>query len=279
MEHKRKYIPILTTDAGSCLTPKNWEEVEVDRLSCYLTDLLVKPGLHYLQEMTSLYTYLGWDGRIVLNASNLASREKSQYWVRSGFDGSIQYFSINAIAELFIRLKPEWVLFPKNFYHCALSDKEKIRQNSLCFIPLDEIDFYQDFDFAGIYYMDVNQEIEQKQMDYSDKLAHAIRYLMQDRLIQLENSTFKETFVETDAPASDACEGKLYCDEGVVIDILDEHYASQFELIQEHCLCPTCKQSLTRAYLHHLFQNTPLLCQRFLIQHNVYVYEKLMRTF
>lgn len=264
---KNKLIPILTTDAGGCLTSKNWEEVGVEILSCYLSDLLLKPGFHYLKESTSLSHYLGWNGNVILNATSLMSKEKNQYLVRSRFDGSIQHYSIEDIVEIFIGLKPQYVLFPKKFYTCSLSDKERIQRNSQCFIPLDEIDFYQNFDFAGVYYIDANQAIEQKGFDYKDKLEHRIQFWIQDKSIKLENISFKTTFVETDAIASDACQGKVYCDEGV-IDLLEEKYANQFELIQQDCLCPTCKQKLTRAYLHHLLQNTPLLCQRFLIQHN-----------
>ena len=44
----------------------------------------------------------------------------------------------------------------------------------------------------------------------------------------------------------------------------------QFETIDPECTCPTCSQQFTKAYLHHLLQQTPLLCHRLLIQHNVF---------
>ena len=75
--------------------------------------------------------------------------------------------------------------------------------------------------------------------------------------------------VESDKPASDACSGVVYSSEGD-ISILDATFEMQFEPIDAGCECPTCSQQFTRAYLHHLLQHTPLLCQRLLVQHNVH---------
>lgn len=79
----------------------------------------------------------------------------------------------------------------------------------------------------------------------------------------------EHTLYASDRPAQDALQGVVY-DEKAVLSLHDSSYALDFELLEAHCSCPTCQQSLTRAYLHHLLQSTPLLCQRFLMMHNVF---------
>jgi queuine tRNA-ribosyltransferase len=76
-------------------------------------------------------------------------------------------------------------------------------------------------------------------------------------------------YIESDIPAREACLGRVYCGEGV-ISIDNAEFAMQFEVIDKDCLCPTCTQLFTRAYLHHLLGQTPLLCQRLLVQHNIH---------
>lgn len=89
-----------------------------------------------------------------------------------------------------------------------------------------------------------------------------------DRLVDI--TILQDTpYGESDKPANDACSGIVYSADGA-IDLREKRYAMQFECIDEQCQCPTCRQRLTRAYLHHLLEHTPLLCHRFLIQHNVY---------
>lgn len=75
-------------------------------------------------------------------------------------------------------------------------------------------------------------------------------------------------FVESDVWASDACEGKVYTSSGI-INLNESLFSNDFNVIDSNCLCPTCQQQFTRAYLYHLLRNTPLLCQRLLIQHNI----------
>ncbi len=74
---------------------------------------------------------------------------------------------------------------------------------------------------------------------------------------------------ESKNPVEDALNGKMYV-QGVSVSLLDESERTVFEVLDKDCRCPTCQQGLTRAYLHHLYTQTPLLCQRLLIQHNVF---------
>lgn len=70
-------------------------------------------------------------------------------------------------------------------------------------------------------------------------------------------------------PAEDGFKGIVYSEQGdfsvLATDMKDTHTQ-----LSPSCQCPACRQSLTRAYFHHLLQQTPLLAQRFLIQHNVF---------
>lgn len=78
-----------------------------------------------------------------------------------------------------------------------------------------------------------------------------------------------QQFWASDEPAQHAMHGMIYQAEGQY-NLLAPEFTQDFNLLAEGCACPTCQQSLTRAYLQHLLQNTALLCQRFLLIHNVY---------
>lgn len=54
-----------------------------------------------------------------------------------------------------------------------------------------------------------------------------------------------------------------------ICDIRSIEYKTQFEPLQKTCACPTCKLNLTKAYLHHLWFEVPLLAQRYLAMHNI----------
>lgn len=68
-------------------------------------------------------------------------------------------------------------------------------------------------------------------------------------------------------PIKDACMGIAYGEN--IININDRKYAFDFALLQANCNCSCCTQNFTRAYLHHLYAKVPLLCQRYLTQHNI----------
>lgn len=78
-----------------------------------------------------------------------------------------------------------------------------------------------------------------------------------------------EAYYLSDKPANDGFLGYVYTSSGrQSITAVDN--VSNFSVLDVACACPTCQQKFTRAYLCHLYQHTPLLCQRLLIQHNVY---------
>lgn len=207
MTTKKQFVPILTTQAGLCLTHDNWEEIGIDTVSYHLHSLLIKPGFDTLSKLTDLAHYVGWKKNIVLNASLLKQNKAQAYVVKSDYDGSRAQYSHEQIVNLIVTLKPTMVLLP-----------EGVARDSI--------------HHAGIDYLESNQ------------------------------------------PAFDGYNGIVY-ERTSVFSIQDEAQRLQFDVIDSSCICPTCRQGLTRAYLHHLYQHTTLLCQRLLIQHNVCLFKQL----
>ncbi len=71
-------------------------------------------------------------------------------------------------------------------------------------------------------------------------------------------------------PASLAYQGQVLHQEGEYFSILSDLFKQDYSLLTADCACQTCRSGLTRAYLHHLLQHTPLLAQRYLVLHNVF---------
>jgi queuine tRNA-ribosyltransferase len=106
-----------------------------------------------------------------------------------------------------------------------------------------------------------------------ETILQLIQYLKPDYAIlpheMAKNGDLSFPFIESNQPCEDGFAGILYTHQENM-DISDSQMAKQFIPIDDQCTCPTCKQAFTRAYLHHLLANTPLLAQRLLIMHNVY---------
>lgn len=73
----------------------------------------------------------------------------------------------------------------------------------------------------------------------------------------------------TDVPAAQGLAGFFITASGYE-SISAEEFSNAFTPLAADCSCPVCTQGLTRAYLHHLYAHTPLLAQRFLVQHNIF---------
>jgi queuine tRNA-ribosyltransferase len=259
-------IPILTSDSGLCLTSQNWQDVGVELASFELSALLMKPGLSVLTSLSSLADYAAWPKSIVLNASMLHFDEAGGFTLRSHYDGARQRLDIDVIMQLIQQLKPQLVLLPKGFRGSVDSWPTDI----MLFFPPDEVPINFNVRPYGVYFV-----YDEKTTSADELLAHVAKYkglpcyvcgsLSLDALHALREAGV--LYLESDRMTKDACEGLVYSHEGDFF-LTDKRYAFQFEVIDKSCGCPTCKQSLTRAYLHYLFESTPLLCQRFLIQHN-----------
>lgn len=265
-----QFIPLVTSTAGGCLTMANWQRTGVDCGAFYLDELLMKPGIAVLQGLTDLKGYYAWPGKVLLNVQMPKQNAQGFYRIRSRYDGEAIDMDPSSLFSLICQLKPDYLvlsatIFPE-FEGLRLHFPETIK---VCVVA-EEFNAFAG-KFAG-YYRDF-----QATECFSD-LLQALKNQPQpcclsgdfdrDQLKILAD--FKQVWVESDRPANDAMAGRIYDREGV-FNLLESDYEYQFHPLAEGCRCDTCAQGLTRAYLHHLLQQTPLLCQRFLIQHNVWV--------
>ncbi len=265
--------PILTTPAGSCLTPANWQEAGVGVASCYLAALLMKPGFDVLRTLPHLASYVSWEGLLVLNASLPPISADGVYTWRSHYDGSRIRHSIDDILALIASLQPHMVILPEGMWQKYNAQVQLLPETIFPFIPLGEVSESSVISRSHGIYIEFNKKTSststllEQLHQYEDKPY----YVAGDLDLPLMAELVKQgvTYVESDRPADDACHGRVYCGEGELA-IEQRDLSMQFALIDEHCHCPTCSQQFTRAYLHHLFEQTPLLCQRLLVQHNVH---------
>lgn len=264
------FIPELSTQAGSCLTVENWEQVGVEMASFSLAALLMKPGIELLKTLPNLAAYVGWQKMLVLNASLPICDTAGVYLLRSTYDGSRRQYTTEELLALIIQLAPHLVILPKGFCRTDDTSWMSLPENILPFFPIDECPRYAEQRQYGVY---VECDGVITETTHQSLLAHRDRpsYVRGDlSAVMLQDLvTLDVTYFESDKPANDACQGLVYYSGGI-IDLQDASEALKFSVIDPLCECPTCKQQLTRAYLHHLYEHTPLLCQRFLIQHNVF---------
>jgi queuine tRNA-ribosyltransferase len=258
------YTPIQTSPAGLCLTEANWAAAGISSASFYLSALLMKPGYDCLMALPDLASYVGWKQRLILNASLPKKRSSDHYTVRSVYDGRSMSYSCDEISALITQLKPDVVVLPEGI-------GSSVSTATSVFRPVQEVTF----ETEGVYFShdkDVSTtEFLEKINQYQDKpryVAGDLSLALMTTLISMGVDT-----VESDRPAMDACLGRVYTAEGELA-IQDTSHALQFEPMDSACACPTCTAGFTRAYLHHLFEHTPLLCQRLLVQHNAYYCQK-----
>jgi queuine tRNA-ribosyltransferase len=251
------FVPSLTSMAGSCLTAKNWFETGIKAASFDLASLLIKPGYSLLCSLNRLQHYLGWEKPVVLDASLLQNKEE-QYKIRSTYDGSIIEHSHSEIWSLIETLNPEFVLLPPDVR------TEEIQFNSKI-TPL----FANTTEHSGVY---VRYSTRQTWEEFIEDIKqypspYVIGDFTQEQIAEL--ITYNIRGVQSDRPAEDGMLGNVYTINGN-LDLRDKRYEMDFARMDQACECLTCTQGFTRAYLHHLLAQTPLLCQRLLIQHNIH---------
>lgn len=262
-------VPILTTPAGRCLTVENELKVDVNITSFYLDALLIKPGLALLSALPELSSYTGWTKPFVLNASRLPiEKDTNSFTLHSSYDGRHYHFDFEDILNLIKRLNPPMLILPEGITEERLPSWLQYSETIFSFFPISNLpEAFGDRDF-GVY-LDCNQH--QDQFDNLKSLAPKITYVTGDISVEDMQALPKSdvVYLETNTPAADGYQGVVY-HSGGALNLMDEQYAYQFELIDQTCTCPTCAQGFSRAYLHHLLLQTPLLCQRYLIQHNLH---------
>jgi queuine tRNA-ribosyltransferase len=251
-----QYIPIATSQAGLCLTAANWQEVKVETLAYYLDELLIKPGYDLLKSMPDPSSYWGWQGGRVLNASALKANREGVFVLTSAYDGSKVRFNHEELKNIIIHLKPEMVIISAKI----IQDFPQLWDNW----P-KEIAVYSVTEATSITELHIAHEIVVNQ-------APARRYAFGNgdyqHMMQLQQEGID--YIECNQPANAAFQGQVMTEQGLIA-ITDIQHGREFKILSEGCACPSCSLQLTRAYLHHLFLHTPLLCQRFLIQHNIYL--------
>lgn len=242
-----EFVPYLTTPAGACLTQANWHTLGIEYGLCALAHMVVKPGLAFWNSGMNLATYLAWDKALILDASSLALNAQAQFIVQSPYDGSRVRFSMDEFWTLVQQMKPNMLLISRAEAARFVIDS----QNS------------ERLANTKIYYIDPNCNGSREQITRRRGIdcpidQDAICFTDQERILY-----------GSDQPAQDALAGIVYQEHGSQ-SILDKQFSLAFDVLDAECGCTTCQQKFTGAYLHHLFQSTPLLCQRLLMMHNMF---------
>lgn len=263
-----KYIPILSSPAGMCLTGDNWQAVKVDIVSYELFSLLIKPGYDFLMSVPNLADYLGcFHQQIVLNASSLKANKEGCYKLVSPYDGTSVNYNLGEILALISHLRPQFVLLPQAIQPIHLVELP-LPTSIFPFFSLPDSPLFTMDKPYGVYYNALSLSPEMVAQQLTD-YKHLPMYVMGNTspvLLQVLRDIGVEYF-ESDKAAQDACKGVMYHPDGH-FKIQSAEQRVKFDLIDDNCQCPICQQQFTRAYLHHLYEHTPLLCQRFLIMHN-----------
>ena len=262
------FVPVLTTEAGSALTVADWESIGVKTASYHLATLLMKPGFTLLSQLPSLASYVGWQGCLVLNASDLVMDGTGNYVVRSQYDGSTSRYTSDQVFTLIETLRPDALILPRCASYqawCGLTKAIEV------FVSLDKASEVISMERLSGVFVTYDEgtfslpALLAKRAPYQ----HLPCYVVGDvrfELLQMLIAAGIE-WIETNRPARDALQGVVYCAEGERA-INDPAMEMVFQPLDPACACSTCATGLTRAYLHHLYAQTPGLSQRFLIQHN-----------
>jgi len=255
------FVPSITTPAGGCLSRDNWQELGIDVVSCALDRLLMKPGFEALSKLEDLKTYVGWDKDLVLDATMLHFNKEDHCTVQSTYDGARTQVTLEQFWALVQRLRPTLLLLP---------DIELIHEfptDILPFFPVTQADTLSHSPAYGLYLSADDWLIDQEKW----KGLTLPLYLQDDKgILSFADIDHTATlYYASDKPAADAYQGMVYQAQSTD-RVLDDKFRLAFEPLVPNCACPTCQQKFTGAYLHHLLQHTPLLCQRLLIMHNIF---------
>ncbi len=269
--NNQNYVPVLTSEAGLCLTSAEWQEIGISTASYYLDSLLLKPGIDLLKRIDGISQYVGWSGIIILNASRFVANKEGIFTLVSPYDGSKIKFGYLDLFTIINKLKPAAVILPKK----AMFDFPElwtVLDDSITpYIAAEDLLKQGGQKPHGVYFNPENEATVDVMMEQLPEWSHLPRYVIGALSLKQINACRQlgVDYIESDYPAVSGLAGQVYCGPDV-FDLTDVQVSMQFDLIDSHCHCPVCKQQFTQAYLHHLYHHTPLLCQRFLIQHNAF---------
>ncbi len=270
-------IPVFSTPAGRCLTVDNWKDAGVKAACYYLSELLLKPSYALLSTLPDLGAYTAWRDTMVLNASLPNVNKEGIYTLRSHYDGSHVRHTGDEILALIAQLNPHVAILPQGIFDNHSMGWQSLPETILPFFPVTDLPENNGERRYGVYFY--YDEAVTSMADFLcniERYNHLPCYVAGDLSLSLMRvlAAFGVQYIESDRPASDACLGRVYS-EGGIISLQDTDCSTRFEVIDANCNCPSCNQQFTQAYLHHLLAQTPLLCQRFLIQHNIYCAQSL----
>lgn len=263
------FIPNLTSNAGRSLTVANWQEVGTHTAAFDLTSLLMKPGAELLNQLPHMAAFTGWQGRTVLNAMMPSINRDGECTLRSIYDGARMRFSIDDILKLITKLNPHFVVLPRGVHQLDKLAWLSLPDTMLPFFSPEDLPESHSNRAFGVYlHYDAKTHFDGL-LSQVEKYKGLPCYVVGDlELTHLQALAHKGVqYLTSDVPAQDACLGKVYTNNR---NISLSNATSVFDVIDQSCKCPTCVQQLTQAYLCHLIEHTPLLCQRFLIQHNIH---------
>lgn len=271
IQKARNFIPVLSSEAGACLTGANWLEAESNSAAYYLDSLLLKPGFDLLKKIPDLAAYLGWSGTLILNAANLKANKEGIFTLVSPYDGSKIRFSFSELLDLVLELKPDMVLLPERVMQNCPDIWDKWNDAIMPFLAAGDLAQQELHREHGVYYILADATLNSTTIEQIAKRKQKPCYISGEISVDLIklSASLGIDFIESNEPARLAMQGQVYSQKGL-INLIDVQTEMDFSLIDSECVCPTCTRQLTKAYLHHLFLHTPLLCQRFLIQHNVF---------
>jgi queuine tRNA-ribosyltransferase len=259
-ERSSKYVPILTSEAGLCLTAANWQEGHVSAGSFYLESLLIKPGIDRLRELENIKRYFAWTDTFILNAANIKANKQGVVSLSSPYDGSKVQCTLPEIIELIVKINPDIVLLPRVITKDDLNSWAKLPDSIFPYLH----DSNNIAEGVGVYFYLGGEEMNIPSLPHVP--CYAFGEITREMFQQLGQLGVE--YVEFDEPASLGLQGVVYRSDGQ-LEITNPTNELDFSVIDDTCPCPTCGQGFTRAYLHHLYQHTPLLCYRLLMQHNV----------
>jgi queuine tRNA-ribosyltransferase len=275
---KNMVTPVLSTGEAACLTMQNLEEIGVEKISLKLSALLIKPGFDLLNTLSSLKSYVGWNKTIILNASMIKLNSKDRYTIQSEFDGSKYVYTKNDLRDLIVNLAPDIVLLPKGLFSSDEDASLRLSEKTKLYFPCDNELANPSSHKYGVHF-ELDSSNSDELTNFLVKYKNQFKYIFGDLSMEmlLHLLTQADLFTESTRPLLDGYQGIIYSNHKS-ISILDESARDSFQVIDADCNCQTCKDGHTMAYLHHLYQHTPLLCQRFLILHNVFYAGHLRRA-
>jgi queuine tRNA-ribosyltransferase len=264
-----KWVPVLTSESGLCLTSSNWQEAKIDTAVYYLDALLLKPGLNILKNLPNLADYTNWSGEVIINASRLKANRVGEISLKSTYDGSKISLDYPQLMALIHHLKPQRVILPSDVLKHYPQLWDSWDKNLIPYLSSNDLPIDDPSIIYGVYFQVENNFISVKEQiqSYKKYLCYVQGDLNFEQIQEL--NALGIPHIESELPSEYGLNGLAYANERL-IDLKEVANVLSFNQLCEQCQCSTCSEKLTRAYLHHLFAHTPLLAQRFLIQHNAY---------